>query len=117
MSIGRVLAATGGGHMGPHACRVNATGEPAGAGGAGATARRSQALKDGALLLAFAGPPCYLRFNSFFTRLISLVVQYLILRWPTLIGLGAVIFPFRIHSRSVEGLTPSALANSGVVLN
>ena len=55
MSIGRVPAATGGGPVGPHACRVNAAGEPAGAGGAVATARKPQALKAGALPLAFAG--------------------------------------------------------------
>ena len=40
---------------GGRACRVHATGEPAGAGGVGATAGRPQALKDGALPLAFVG--------------------------------------------------------------
>ncbi len=62
-----------------------------------------------------AGPLLYLRFNCFFTRLISLSVQYLSLCFPTLTGLGAVTFRCRIQARSVEGLTRSILANSGVV--
>ena len=54
---GRVHRARGGAHpLVRVPAVVHATGEAAGSGGAGATAGRPQALKAGALPLAFAGP-------------------------------------------------------------